>query len=260
MNPEKLIAVGLSPLQATAYALLLEVGQISPANAAKQLHITRTNSYKLFDKLVELGLALKQEVDKKFVYSPNNPQALSNLVAEQRNTAVMREEAAREVLTELLAKYHTHTDQPFTEVVTGRHKVAEAYRAQIRLSEPIYFIRSRMDIPIMSFDTMHEIRVAPKRFGSHRYGITPDLSTKTTANPQPDIRSDLTRTWVREEDYTAPVEWSVSGSSLLIVVFSEEPHALTIESPLVAEAFRQIWHLLDNCLRAMDYYSDLPRS
>jgi hypothetical protein len=69
----------------------------------------------------------------------------------------------------------------------------------------------------------------------------------------------MTRTWVRQEDYEAPVEWSVSGTTLLIVIFGAEPHAITITNPLVADAFRQIWHLLDTCLRAMPYYGDLPR-
>ena len=116
-----------------------------------------------------------------------------------------------------------------------------------------------MDIPALGFETMHEIRTMPARFGKRRYGITPDISTGTTANSEGDERSNLARTWVRQEDYTAPVEWSVSGSSLLIVVFADEPHAVTIDNPLIAEAFRQMWHIMDSCLRTMPYYGDLPR-
>ena len=259
MNTDKLVAVGLSPLQASAYALLLEKGEAAPADAAKQLKTTRTNSYKLFDKLVEMKLAIKKEVAKKYVYFPANPQAIATLVAEQRNIAVAREEAARNVLSELLAKYHTHTDQPSASIVTGKSAVADAYRTQIKPGEPIYFVRSQMDIPVMGFDLMHEIRTTPERHGSKRYGITPDISTGTTANPTSDKRSGLTRTWMRQEDYTAPVEWSVSGSTLVIVLFSREPHAITIESPLIADAFRQMWQILNTCLQNMPYYSELPR-
>lgn len=260
MDLSKLVAVGLNEQQAEAYALLLEKGLASPAQAAAKLGLSRTNAYKVFDKLVELQLAVKKEAKKKVIYEPANPMAISTLVAEQRNLATQREEAANVLMKELLSKYYAHTKQPYTKVVTGRAQVADAYRMQIRQKETIYFIRSRADIPIMGFDTMHEIRTTPARFGAQRFGINPDIATGTTHNPEPSVRSNFERTWVKQEDYTAPVEWSVSGSTLLIVLFEDEPHAITIESPMIAEAFRQLWRIMDTCLRAMPYYKQLPRS
>ncbi len=258
MEIEKIMAVGLTKPQATAYALLIEKGEVSPSQSTASLQVTRTNAYKVLDSLVEVGLAQKHDKNKKLVYSPTNPTAISNLVAEQRNIAAAREEAAQALIADLLTKFHSHDNAPACTVVTGRRDVAEAYRAQINQKQPIYFLRSRADIPIMGFDTMREIRVAPSRHGLNRYGINPDIATGTTATNNHQ-RSNFTRTWVKQEDYTAPVEWSVSGSSLIIVVFSEVPHAITIDHPVVAEAFRQIWHLLNNCLKAMPYYKDLPR-
>lgn len=258
MNPNDLIATGLNTTQAHAYALLLQQGSVSPPQLAERLELTRSNAYKVLDQLVELKLAQRKEIKKKYVYLPDNPMALSNLVAEQRNIAAAREDAVKNVLKDLLAAYHSHTDQPSVRVVTGRNKVADAYRQQIDQLEPVYFIRSRSDIPVMGFDTMHELRVLPGRHGVNRFGITPDLGTGTTVS-NGDDRSNLKRTWVRQEDYTAPVEWSVSGASLLIVLFGAEPHAITITSPIITDAFRQLWKIMDSCLQAMPYYPDLPR-
>lgn len=258
MDSTKLVATGLSEQQAYAYALLLEKGEVTPPSAAPVLGLSRSNAYKLLDKLVELGLATKKEQRKKFVYSPANPMALSNLVAEQRNLAEKQEQAVKAVLSDLLAKYHVHTEQPGIEVVSGRENVANAYRSQINQLETVYFIRSRADIPVMGFDTMKEIRITPARHGVQRFGINPDLASGTTPTDG-HKRSNLTRTWVRQEDYNAPVEWSVSGSSLLIVLFGAEPHAITITHPIIADAFRQIWILLNQCLQTMPYYKNLPR-
>ncbi len=255
---QQLIATGLSALQAHAYLLLLEHGRITPPLAAKKLDTTRTNAYKLLDRLVELGLAKREEVSKKSYYAPNNPMALSNLVAEQRNMASVREDAVKKVLSGLLAQYHTHSEQPDVTVVTGREAVAAAYRAQIQQLQPLYFIRSRSDIPVMGFDVMHELRVAPARHGVSRFGITPDLTSGVTTSDG-DSRSKLVRTWVRHEDYDAPVEWSVSGSSLLIILFGSEPHAVTITNPLIADAFMQLWQLLNTLLKAAPYSTGLPR-
>lgn len=258
MNIDSLIATGLTGLQAKAYALLLEAGEVTPPEAAAKLQLSRTNAYKLLDKLVELKLAKKEETHKKLRYYPDNPLALADFVADQRNIASSREDAVRSILKDLLAKYHSHTEQPSVQVISGRDAVAAAYRRQIEQLESIYFVRTRADIPVMGFDAMRDIRIEPARHGVKRFGITPDLSTGTTTSDG-DKRSDLARTWVRQEDYTAPVEWSVSGSSLLIVLFGAEPHAITISSPIIAMAFQQLWQIMNQCLQAMPYYKELPR-
>jgi len=250
---DKLIATGLNKQQAATYALLIESGELTPPTAAKKLHLSRSNTYKILDKLIELGLARKSEKNKKFRYSPTNPTALARLAAKQRNIATAREAAVQEVITQLTSKYREHTDQPDVTVVTGRSAVADAYRLQIQQKAPIYFLRSTADIATMGFDTMHKVRTEPERHNIKRHGITPDKSTK------PSHESNLERTWIRGEDYVAPVEWSVAGENLLIVIFGDEPHAITIENQFVAEAFLQVWHILNTCLRAMPYYSKLPR-
>lgn len=259
MRPEPLIAAGLQPQQANAYALLLDTGQISPPEAAKKLNITRTNAYKVLDKLVELGLATKTEEYRKFVYSPSNPLALVSFVNEARNRVTAQEEAVKQAMDQLLAYYYEKTEQPSVSVVTGREPVANAFRNQVNLRQPVHFIRSQADIPAMGFDIMHEIRTRPAHYGQERFGITPDVK-RGPINPDGDKRSKLTRTWVKREDYTAPVEWSVSGDILLIVLFGAEPHAITIANPIIADAFRQLWHIMNSCLRTMPDYLKLPRT
>lgn len=259
VNTEHLVAAGLNAAQAEAYVLLLEQGRVTPPEAAKELQITRTNAYKVLDRLTELHLAKREEVNKKFIYEPANPTALSNLVSEQRNIANIREEAVKNVIGDLLEKYHSNMEQPDVQTVSGKQAVIDAYKNHIAELEPIYLIRSSNDLPVMGFDTMHQIRAYPAQHGIDRYGITPDMSAGA-GSPERDARTNFHRTWTRQEDYNAPVEWSVSGSSLLIVLFGKEPYAVTITNPLIADAFRQIWQMLDTMLHAMPYYDDLPRN
>jgi len=259
MDKAKFVSAGLQPLQAEMYALLLEKGALLPTEAASLLKLTRSNAYKVLDRLVELGLANKAKVNKKMTYQPSNPMALAHMVGNERNRVTAQEEAVKLLMDELLAHYYEKTEQPAVHAYTGREAVVNAYHQQIALRKPVYFIRSRADIPSLGFDTMHEIRVAPGHYGQERFGITPDVLSGPTT-PANDKRGHLTRTWVKQEDYDAPVEWSVSGSMLLIVLFGSEPHAITIINPVIADAFRQVWQLLDSTLRAMPYYKTLPRS
>lgn len=257
MDINKLVATGLSETQAAAYALLIEDGELSPPKAAAKLNLTRTNAYKLLDKLVELNLAVKSPGNKS-LYKISNPVALASLAADLRAEVTSRENAISNVLNDLITKYYSHTEQPGVEVVSGKNEVANAFRNQINLTEDIFFIRSIADITSMGFDTMHEIRTRPSRHGLNRFGILPD-SIKGPVNYDSHKRSNLNITWVKNEDYNMPVEWSVTKSSLLIILYGTEPHALTILNPIIAGSFLQIWHLLDSCLRSMPYYKDLPR-
>jgi len=255
MEIDKLITVGLTPPQAEVYALLMQKGQLTPPEVADELKLTRTNAYKILDRLVELELASKTDEHKKFVYRPTNPSFLAALAQDFRNQATAREEAASSVIQELLDTYYQHADKPGVETFTGKKDVYESYRRQINLKEDIYFIRTNADIPSMGFDTMHEIRVSPGRYDKHRYGILPHSGK--TINPDTYKRGNLTATHMDRASYTAPVEWSVTDSSLLIVSYAGEPQSILITDKTIALAFKQLWILLNGYLQTEPFHKKL---
>jgi len=257
MDSKQLITIGLTPLQADAYIALLEEGKVKPAELANKLQTTRTNTYKVLDKLVELKLASKIEERKKFVYRPANPLALTSLTAAYRAEAVAKEEAVSNMLHELLAQYHTHSDRPGVTVATGKKEVVESYKKQLSLREDLHFIHTRADVPMMGFDTMHEIRTTPARHNNKRKGIMAAPSDGSAINYASHQRSNLEVTWRDDSAYTAPVEWSVTKTSLLIVLYGTEPHAILIIDKLVATAFLQLWSILDEQLRLQTAHQKL---
>jgi len=255
MDLKSLIATGLTKPQAEAYALLIELGEVKPAIAATRLKITRTNAYKVLDKLVELGLASKGEEGKTLAYSATNPIALASLTAQFRAEATAREEAVSHVMQDLLEKYQSHSDKPAISVVTGRKAVATAYRKQINLNEDIRFIHTDSDLPMMGFDTMHDLRMAPENRGNKRQAIM--SIDKGPINYGAHQRGNLEVTVAKKQDYDAPVEWSVTESSLLIVLYATEPHAILIVDKVVAGAFLQIWNLLKALLEQQPHHQSL---
>lgn len=256
MDTSSLIATGLTPLQASAYALLIEKGEVKPPQLVKHLSITRSNAYKLLDKLVELGLAAKTEKGKTLSYAATNPIALATLAERFRAEATAREEAVSGVMQELLATYHARSDKPGVSVATGRKAVAGAYRKQIELREDVFFIRTTADIPMMGFDTMHEIRTRPGHHGKQRAALMAHQDNGKI-NYKAHERSNLDVTWITNDDYNAPVEWSVTKSSLLIVLYATEPHAILIIDPVVAGAFMQLWKLLQVLLSERPHHTKL---
>lgn len=254
-----LTEAGLTELQAAAYLFLLEHGDSTPPTLTKQLNITRTNSYKVLDSLQELGLAIKLEVRKKFVYRPADPAALASLVAHKRNNVIALEKHVNAAMQELRKTYKKSSGGKTSSTIThGKKAMVAAYEQQARTQQPIYFIKARADIPFLGFEAMDNIRTLPAKNGTTRFGITPD-GHESSAKPEIDQNSNLTRTWLDNEAYTAPVEWAVSGNQILIQVFSDAGRTIIIEDKQVAESFQQLWKVIDVSLRANPAYSQLPK-
>lgn len=249
---------GLGGAQAQAYLYLLKQGESTPPEVSKSLKLTRTNAYKVLDTLVDMGLARKAEVNKKFVYKAEDPIALSSIVAQERNRVIALEQSVREAMHELRASYEKSSGDNDVRTFRGNQAIKSLYINQAKQGEPIYFIKSRADIPTMGYETMDAIRSLPAKQGTERYGITPD-TPEASANPAIDRSTNLTRTWIHADDYTAPVEWTVSGDELLIIDFQQEASAVRIKDAAIARAFKELWRLLDRSLRQDPEYKKLPR-
>ncbi len=256
---ELLINAGLTEAQAAVYLFLLENGDSTPPSLSKQLAITRSNAYKVLDSLEELGLASKHEVSKKFVYRPADPSALATLVAQKRNSVIALEQHVNAAMQELRSTYQkSSSGTTVVEVNEGTPAITESYAKQTAVKQPIYFVKSRADIPFMGFEAMDQARRLPVLHDTLRFGITPD-GAEGSADPKIDARANLTRTWVESESYTSPVEWSVSGDELAIHVFEGKGRVVRVIDFEIAESFRQLWRIMDSSLRASPTYKKLPR-
>jgi len=256
MDISELEAIGLSPQQAEVYAYLIKNGSTKPSLLAQHLRLTRTNAYKILDSLVELNIIIKEVDGKTLSYKPDNPLALATLTAKYRAEAVSREEKVNSIMHDLLETYSKHTKKPGVEVFSGRDEVAVAYRKQVNLHEDIQFIHTKADVPSMGFDVMHEIRVTPARHGNTRKGIMAH-QLNSALNYDQHQRNNLDITWIENDKYSQPIEWSVTDSSLLIVSYATTPQAILIIDPLIAIAFKQLWSLIDANLRTSEYHKSL---
>src|SRR5262249_30610915 len=147
---QALISAGLSPQQAQAYLYILKQSPASPVDIATHLKLSRTNAYKLADKLVEIGLINKEEVSKKVVYVSNDPIALSGLVAEARNKMIALEKATKEAMR-LIQSRRAAQNQVDAKVYKGRAALIELHREQARQDRDVYSLHTRADIPVMSY-------------------------------------------------------------------------------------------------------------
>jgi sugar-specific transcriptional regulator TrmB len=251
--------IGLTPIQAKAYAFLTEKGPYSPPAIAHELKESRTNTYNVLEKLLDLGLVKKFEQHKKYIFQAEPPTALEKLAQEKRDMALQQERQLHALMPSMLSQYFTGNEKPGVRFFQGEAELKEVYFDQIKTGEPIYIIRPDYNMDIYDFEYMSEIRHMARKAGIRRYAITPDRAKAPKNYKQSDLYMLLTRTWMKAGDYTAPVEWNAYGDKLAIMSFGNEAIGMIIESPQIAEAFRQLYGLLETGLRNQPNYHQLPK-
>ena len=257
MNP--LSAAGLTPTESKCYIALIERNEWKPSDFAKFVSETRTNCYKILDKLVSLGLAERFDKNKKLHYRALNPAKLIELSRTEKEKLDRSEKELDITTQELMRSYFRAQVQPGVRYFQGEAELSEIYFDQIKTREPIYIIRPDYNMDIYDFDYMTDIRHMARKAEIPRFAITPDRPKAPINYLESDPYMLLKRTWIAADAYTAPVEWNSYGDKLAIMSFGKEATGLIIESPQIAEAFRQLYALLDNGLRSDPEYKYLPK-
>ncbi len=251
--------LGLTVSQAKAYLSLVKSRSLTPPELAVQIKESRTNSYKILDRLVELGLAEKTDKNKRLAYSAKNPIILEELARQKRDAVLASERQIKDQMPALLNYFFTFSEQPGVRFYKGKDQLKDIYFDQINTGEPIYIIRPDYNMDIYDFDYMTEIRHMARRAGIKRYAITPDRAKAPKNYKESDPFMLLDRTWLPAGDYTAPVEWNAYGNILAVMSFGTEAIGMIIESPQIAEAFRQLYYLLEAGLKLRPGYGLLPK-
>jgi sugar-specific transcriptional regulator TrmB len=254
-----LSAAGLNETEAKCYTALLEQHDWTPAALAKYVSETRTNCYKILDKLVEYELAERFDKNKKLHYKATNPSHLLELARQRREAHDKAEQALENNAQKLFTSYYKVNEQPGVRYYRGEAELKEIYFDQIRTKEPIYIIRPDYNMDVYDFEYMSEIRHMARKAGIQRFAITPDRPKAPKNYKESDPYMILTRTWLPAGDYTAPVEWNAYGDKLAIMSFGNEAIGTIIESPQIAESFRQLYRLLEEGLRNRPGYDELPK-
>lgn len=265
MDVQILVDVGLTKVQASAYKKLVELGSATAPALAISINESRTNGYKVLDKLVEFGLAIKEPAGGKFRYAAASPAALEQFVKNQAEAVHRRERRLASELPNLLDYYFAHSERPSIRYFEGKDGIVSIYKDQVTARDTLYYIRTLADLSFIGFDELHHLRNLYPKFGVHRKAIIQDNpppgnipADKRLPVAESDKQMLLERTWIHEDDYTAPVEWAAYGDKLSIIQYGEEAMGMVIESAPIAEAFRQLFKLLDEGLRRRREYNSLP--
>lgn len=242
---------GLSETQASVYNCLLKNGTMTPAELAKNTGQSRENCYMIAKKLTELNL-IEQTNDKKSTYRILNPTNLEILAEKRRKVVAKNEKFVKDNLSSLLDIFYANNEMPGARTLEGLDGIKEAYQDTLRVKQDIYLLRTRAYDAVNKKEDgyfLDEYRKKLPLLGIHTYALTSvhKEAIKRFKNGQ-DEADNYHRTWMPEEDYTAPVTIQVYGDKISLISYGETQMATIITSPTIAEAMRQILKIM------MKYY------
>lgn len=254
-----LTASGLTHTEAKCYQALLERKEWKPVELAKYVQETRTNCYKILDKLVEYNLAERFDKDKKLHYKATNPTRLLQLA---RDIRIAREQSEKEleVATEqLLRTFTSSNEQPGVQYFQGEEGVEQIFNKVAKSSEEVVFVHSAAGVDFYGFKVMHNLRMLAVNASVKRRALTVDHAGGTIDYKDVDPKVHLTRTWLQNRDYSSPVEWGAFDNKLYIISYGTDALGLLVESQPIADAFKQLFQLLERGQRLLPDYNELPR-
>lgn len=251
------VEAGLTEAQAKAYVFLATHNPSTPPQLSKALDESRTNGYKLLEQLEELGLAVRDDSEKKRLYWAKNPTALLSTLQSEEEKVMLRTKKFKTNMPNLINEYLKHNEQPGIRFFQGKRGIEQIYQDQLDKKQPIYIIRSWKDRDFFGKGVYSIWRKRPSMHDIPTIMLSPDVDD---ANNDPELDKMLlfSRTWMKREDYTAPVEWNIYGDNVSIISFGEEAMGMIIESSQIADSMRQLFAILQKGLRANKNYDSMP--
>ncbi len=249
--------IGLTKTQCKAYLTLLSNNPCSPPALSKIISESRTNTYKLLEQLELLKLVKKDESGKKIVYWANSPSVLSDLAKQKQQDLEALKRKLDASLPALLKEYFEHTIQPAVRFTQGRDGIVEVFEEYVDTNQDLYLIRSWKDRDYLGKGILSVWRKRPSTRGITTHIIAPD--TESSGDKQFDDLYLIDKTWIKEEDYDAPVEWCAFGDKLAIISYGNEAVSMIIQSKQIAKAFKQVFALLSTRQKEWKHYSIFPQ-
>lgn len=254
-----LSASGLNPTEANMYQTLLSEKDWRASDIAKIVGESRTNTYKILDKLAGLKLAEKFDKNKIIHYRAKHPSRLLELAQEHRNKQLEAEKTLELNSQTLLSEYIKIHEQPGVRYFQGKESIATIFESIAQSKTEVQFIHTTMGQDFYGYEAMNKLRLLAPRAGVRRRALTPDSPKSQIDYKETDPLVLLQRTWLDGDEYTAPVEWGVFDNTLYIISYAQEAVALTIESQQITQAFRQIFKIIENGQKRRKDYATLPR-
>ncbi len=246
MNTELLEKIGLSKAEIKAYVALLELGVTTTGALTKKSGIPSSNIYPVLNELISKGLVSYTITANKKYFRAEDPQRLTEFVAEQKQNLEAQETKLKEVVSELIKKQVKTEAKQETYIyggIKGIKTALEFFLKVIKKNDTFYVIdasRSSNEKLMGYFNDFHKRRAQQKINYKIIYGHESMQFAKERKTYA------LTKVKVLPKTVRIPSVFWIFQDYVVISVFSEEPVALVIKSQQISDSFMAYFDVMWN--------------
>lgn len=165
--PELLAGLGLSHNEATTYAALLTIENVSIRKVAAQTGINRGTTYEALKHLVTIGLVSVKQRGQREYYTAESPEKIYDLIRDKRRDLLEAHEMAKAIVPNLIATNSRPEGRPMVRYYEGDEGVVAILKDVLRtcrsMHKPTYYTYSSRRIRkylYRSFPQFTERRIA----------------------------------------------------------------------------------------------------
>lgn len=228
---KELQSSGLSFNESKIYLILIKSGSLQAGEISKQTQVNRSVVYDCIQRLLEKGLVTFVIESKRKLFRPAAPE---KLLARARD----QQKIIEKIVPELNSLYKTSKEKEDLNIYKGRKGIKSIMHDVLKVKEYVSFGSSGEFLDIMKHD-FHWFQNMKKKLKIKSRVILSealrekDISKKAAAN----IR-------FISDKYSTPSTTWIFNDKVAIVLWSQNPTAVVIDSSKVAKSYRSYFELL----------------
>ena len=243
MNIDVLVKAGLTETQAKCYLTLIKHESLTPLELAELTGETRTNSYAVTEKLVAMGLAIKDEASKMKIKA-ESPLKLKQLLAKRQQNIKSANIDLTAALPSLLSAFCLNNNIHNIINVNGKEAIEMAYDSMISTNQDIFLFSNGYDYKCEP-DLLESIRKNAKKLAAAKIK-TYILVQSDNYDPDSEIR-ELQIAKPLPKGIVLDVRIIIFGNNVILSLFKEDNvNSTIISSPEIANSLKSIFFGLWN--------------
>jgi len=223
--------LGLSPKEVDVYLALLSLESATIFEIKNKAKVSRMSIYEILQKLLDKGLISFAISDGKKHYQAANPERLRDLLKEKETTL-------ETLLPELLSKYKESKSKTNVEVFLGKEGMKTVTNNILKVGKPLLAID--YGCRIFEFLKYYLPQFIERRA---KAGIAAKVIYCESARSRKlEFRNSEYR--YVPDSYESPMSITIYSDNVNLLIFTENPIAIHIQSKEVAKSYMDYFNLM----------------
>ncbi|MDD3531503.1 MAG: helix-turn-helix domain-containing protein [Candidatus Pacebacteria bacterium] len=240
---KKLQKLGFKDKEADVYLAVLQLGEATVSDIAREAKMKRTTVYEYLDTLLTEGLVSKTAHKKRTLYVPEHPKKILRNFGKREALIRKEKEAAEEFLPELESLYGFASSHPAVKFYEGRSGLLEVYRQIAETHTVVYsFFTPKKFYETFSHEQNDALLMRLRENGAQLHNL---IEHSEAAKERLRLKKydDFVKNKVLPKDFHFETDLVIYGDTIALISY-RKMIAVLVHDQAIADLQRNIFKLI----------------